>query len=871
MRALRALMLTGLFALLPALGAAQLLPPPAASRADVSTPASLPGKPAAKAGAQRVGTVEVELVADVARAAPGEPFRLALRLEHDPHWHTYWRNPGDSGLPTRFDPAGPAGASYGEIVWPAPRRLAIGPLANYGYEGEVLLARQVSLAGDASAARFEVHAQWLVCKDVCIPGEARLALDLPVGRSVEPAGTALLKKFDESVRRAPDTRMRLEAGWWQQGERAFLVMPAGTHAGRAEFFPYFEGRIRPAAPQLLVESSVAGSAGRPTGSAGTSGTAAAPLEVLALKLETMPAAAPQVSAQEAGAPRQDPGGLPQPPAGLLLLDGRPVEVGLRLMSEEPAPGRLLSTAEVVPAAPPAPGGLLKRLRASTSAFSNPSGTSPSSAASVARAFPSSALSGASSTLPLALVAALLGGLILNLLPCVFPVIGLKVLSFSQAAAGEAGLARRHALSFGAGVVLSFVALGAVLLGLRSAGEAAGWGFQMQSPLFVGAMALLFVLIGLNLFGVFETGLSLTRLTLPGRGLQTDRMTAAGAAAAPGLGNSFGTGVIAVLVATPCTAPFMGSAVGYTISSPPLQTLAVFAALGFGMAAPYLLLGSAPGLLRWLPKPGPWLQDFKQFLAFPMLATAAWLAWVLTLQAGADGLLRLLTSAILVAFVAWLYGRAQAAWFSGRSGPGWLGLAVAVLAGFATVWQLAQIGSSTSMTAQPASVTAATATAAATQGSAGGEWTGATRSAGEAGATGATGAAGAASEADGGVAVDSSALSGWQAWSAQKVSQALAQGRPVVVEFTAAWCISCQATKKLVLDRQVVREAFAADRVALLRADWTSRDPVITAELARFGRNGVPLYLVYHPKQSLPLMLPELLTVDILLAALADGR
>src|SRR5690606_18919459 len=224
-----------------------------------------------------------------------------------------------------------------------------------------------------------------------------------------------------------------------------------------------------------------------------------------------------------------------------------------------------------------------------------------------------------------------------------------------------------------GVVLAFLALGVIMLALRFAGEAAGWGFQMQSPVFVGAMALLFVLIGLNLFGVFEAGVLLTRLTPAPSGRVR------------GLGSSFGTGVVAVLVATPCTAPFMGSAVGYTLGSPPLHTLLVFAALGIGMALPYLVLGWAPGLLRRLPRPGGWLLTFKQLLAFPMLATAAWLAWVLTLQAGADGLLRLLRAAILLAFAAWVYGRAQQATLGGRVRPGMVGFAAAAVAGILTLW------------------------------------------------------------------------------------------------------------------------------------------------------------------------------------------
>ena len=781
--------------------------------------------PVAKPGPRRVDAVEAELVADVARAAPGEPFRLGLRLAHDPHWHTYWRNPGDSGLPTRFEPTGPAGADYGDIAWPAPRRLAIGNLANYGYEGELILAREVVLPTgfDAATARFEVHAQWLVCKDVCIPGEAALALELPVGPQVQPAAPRLAKLFDASASDAPQASARIEAGWWQQDARAMLLLPEGMAAGRVEFFPYFEGIIRPAAPQSLRDG------GR-----------------LALELETVATAE---------------GGVPAPPAGVLLLDGTAVEVGLQPLASEPAAGKVLSVAEVAPSAPPAGRSLLDRLRGGSGGESAPAASATgvgAQATAAARPFPSPAIGAASGTLTIALAGALLGGLILNLMPCVFPVIGLKVLSFSQAAAGSTRTARRHALSFSAGVVLAFLSLGMIMLALRFAGEAAGWGFQMQSPVFVGAMALLFVLIGLNLFGVFEAGVLLTRLTPApsGRG--------------EGLGSSFGTGVVAVLVATPCTAPFMGSAVGYTLGSPPLQTLLVFATLGIGMALPYLVLGWAPGLLRRLPRPGGWLLVFKQLLAFPMLATAAWLAWVLTLQAGADGLLRLLMAAILLAFAAWVYGRAQQAALGGRGRPGLVGFAAAAVAGTLTLWQLAQIGAmepaantvADAGSASPAAAVSANASNARPLGVPGAP--GGLRASEEAMAasTSSNGSGGPGESSDG---------PQWQPWSAEKVSQSLAQGRPVLVDFTAAWCISCQANKKLVLERDVVRRAFEARDVTLLRADWTRRDPAITAALASFGRNGVPLYLVYHSADQLPLMLPELLTVDIVLAALADGR
>ena len=602
--------------------------------------------PGARTGSQRVDAVDAELIADVARAVPGQPFRLGLRLKHDAGWHTYWRNPGDSGLPTRFEPVGPAGASYSAITWPAPQRLAIGGLANYGFEGEIVLSREVTLpvATDVKAARFEVLAQWLVCKDVCIPGEAALALEVPVAAAAVPAAADLRNLFDQNAARAPDPLAAGQAGWWQAGSVAYLMLPAGSAATRAEFFPYFEGVVRPAAPQTLVQMAAdaggtggAGAAGaiEAQGAAGTrdsggaGGTRAAGQEAagssadaglanetqspggervadaasaggpggagsvggagslggaggaggasarvgspsLALRLETVPALPPEGGGAggPAGSASAPVSTLPEPAAGLLLLDGKPLEVSLRRHLVEPVTGATVSIAEVAPPAPATSGGLLGRLRGPVSqpgAAPVPEG--------VARAYPASTLGAATQSLWIALAAAFAGGLILNLMPCVFPVIGLKVLSFSQASGGNPRVARLHSLAFSGGVVLSFLVLALMLLGLRSAGEAAGWGFQMQSPVFVGAMALLFVLIALNLSGVFEAGVSLTRLPVGLPIAPASRDTANGGAPGGSQGggtwHSFGTGALAVLVATPCTAPFMGSAVGYTITSTPL--------------------------------------------------------------------------------------------------------------------------------------------------------------------------------------------------------------------------------------------------------------------------------------------------------------
>lgn len=719
---------------------------PVTSAPSMSTPAgpatSLLGQAAtvARTGPQQVDSVEVELVAETSAVRAGEPVELGVRLKHAPHWHTYWRNPGDSGLPTQVDPTGPDGWTFGPLRWPAPMRLWVGPLANYGYEGEVVLPFSAtaprSIAG--ASVRVEVQVQWLVCKDVCIPGEARVALELPVADAgagdVRSRHAAL---FDAARRSIPDPAAPLVARWHREGGGVALSFdtPAGTAAlARAEFLPYEPGIVSAPAAQTL------------------SRTATGWRIDLALA---------------------DGAAVPDTMTGLLRADGRSIELQARADPNPPPSGTRVSVAER-----PATGD-----------------RAPLDAVAIV----------------IALLSGAVGGLILNLMPCVFPIVGLKVMGFARAAqGGDARRAtRRGALAFGAGVLVSFWALAALLLAFRAAGEAVGWGFQLQEPAFVAVMALLFVAVGLNFSGVYEIGTSLTRWG----GVGGDSTTGA-----------FAAGVLAVLVATPCTAPFMGSALGFTLAQPAVVTIAVFTAIGIGMAAPYVLLGFLPAALRMLPRPGRWMETLRQALAFPMYATAAWLAWVLAQQTGVDAMLRLLLAAVAVALAAWAWGRFAAG--SPRRpaiAAVFVGLGV-LLAG----WLLAPVVAGPAMAAGMPS---------------GGPPAAVARS------------------ADG---ID------WRPWSEREVDQARADGRVVFVDFTAAWCVSCQANKKLVLDRGPVVDAMQRLRVVALRADWTQRDPRITEALARHGRNGVPLYLVYTPGAATPTVLPELLTATRVIDAL-EGR
>ncbi|MEI8304157.1 MAG: thioredoxin family protein [Burkholderiales bacterium] len=747
--------------------------------------AALP-RPGAAQGT-RVEAVEVALVARDAAVVPGRPLQVALRIRHDPHWHSYWRNPGDSGLPTRLDWRLPAGWQAGEIRWPAPQRVLIGPLANHVYEDEVLLP--VILAVPAQAAgtvTLQVQAQWLMCRDVCIPGEASLSLSLPVQAAGEPPASAQRAAIDATLAGLPTAPLPAQA-LAAQG-RLSLRFASAAGLSRAEFFPYEEGRLQAAAPQRLSRL--------PDGSHRLDIPLAEPAPGEALALSATPRA-----------------------LGVIRLDDRVSEV-LAVAAAGPMPaGEPVSEAvgrQLLPA-----GG-----RAAVSgALSGPAGSG---------SLPGPAAPGALPTAPpgslwLALLFGALGGLILNLMPCVFPVVGLKVMGFVGHGPAQA---RRAAIAFAVGVLASFLGLAGLLLALRAAGEAVGWGFQLQSPMFVALLGLLFVAIALNFAGLFEVGMSLTRLG------GVEAAITAGSPARPGGGlpGAFGSGVLAVLVATPCTAPFMGSALGFTLGEPAPVVLAVFAAIAAGMALPYLVLGFAPALIARLPRPGRWMESLRQFMAFPMLASAAWLAWVLGQQAGIDAVFGLAIGAVLLALAGWILGRfVQPAVGGGRP------LAAALALG------LALVGVWVALQPLPVSPSAAGA------------------------GTAASGAA-AAVTADAASATPGAApATEWQPWSEARVAQAVAQGQPVFIDFTAAWCVSCQANKRLALERDAVREAFARAGVLRLRADWTRQDPAITAALARHGRNGVPLYLLHRPGQAQPLVLPEILTPGLLLEALGSLR
>ena len=682
---------------------------------------------------------------------PGKTVWLGLQLTHQPQWHTYWKNSGDSGLPTTLQWTLPAGLAAGEIAWPLPHKIPIGNLANYGYEDTVLLPVPLTLGPDfkppalASEIEIRLQASWLVCRRECIPEEGSFALKLPLRGSTALHSAA----FTAAMAAAPRPLMGPTGG--------ILPEPGARLDGQSLVLTVasLPAALRGKPLELFIETpEIIETAATPAQSwAGAVWTARVPL-----------------SAQRSSSPDRLP--------WLLVATQDGSRVGYQLTT---------SVAGSWPVAAP---------NAAAAAASSAS-LSPALQANAARvaAAPQTSLS-----LWAALAGALLGGLLLNLMPCVFPVLAIKLLGF--ASQGQNRRAQRNSgLAYSAGVLTSFVALGALMLALRGAGEQLGWGFQLQSPAVVAALALLFTLLGLNLAGLFEFG-----QFLPSRISTLE-------ARHPAL-NSALSGLLAVAVASPCTAPFMGASLGLALGLPSWQALLVFAAMGTGMALPFLAASLSPGLARKMPRPGPWMNTLRQALAFPMFATVVWLVWVLGQQSGIDGAAALLALLLVVSLLLWALGRSGA----GRVSLVWL--ATALLC--AMLWAL---GPLMLKSLPPASVLAERAGAAQTE------------------------------------------PGQWQAWTPQLAQQTLAQGRPVFIDFTAAWCVTCQYNKQTTLANAQVLADLQARQVLLLRADWTRRDPAITQALAELGRSGVPVYALYAPGKP-PQLLPEVLSAAALKAALA---
>ena len=683
--------------------------------------------------------VRAELVAHAPNGVQaGQTLWVGLQLQHQSEWHTYWRNPGDSGLPTQLAWTLPAGIQAGAISWPLPQKLRAGGLTNYGFDKTVLLAVPLTASRefkDIGSLDIRLHANWLVCRLECIPQEGDFQLRIPTQTSHAPLAAAFEAVLAQQPK--PVLSAKTDAQFDVQGKAQFISLrigglPAALQSHRLAVFPQDPEVLESASEQHPLASQ---------SWQGADWTAKLPLSNLR---QSSPTRLSLLLVDSQGAQQQG------------------LDITIPIPSAWPAvPDGLIADTSVTPLQPPA---------AEVGLWG----------------------------FVLALAGAFVGGLILNLMPCVLPILAIKVLSFAQHSRQH----RAHriaGLAYTGGVVLSFLLLGGGVLALRSAGEQLGWGFQLQSPWVVSALAVLFTLIALNLWGLFELGLVLPAswVTFQARHPVSDALL---------------SGVLAVAVASPCTAPFMGASLGLAMTMPAPQALAIFGSMGVGLALPYLLASWWPAVARRLPHPGPWMLMLRQLLAFPMLATVVWLLWVLGQQTSLDASTLLLAGLLGLSALVW------SARFRTRSGR-LLQLLFAVSLAWASVsWvQLLHEINGAASSNNSTSPTVGTPM--------------------------------------------------WQDWSQDKVAQSLAQNQPVFVDFTAAWCVTCQINKKTTLSSQTVLKDFQAHQVRLLRADWTRRDPAITTALKALGRSGVPVYVLYAPGHT-PLVLSELLSPGQIHEALA---
>jgi thiol:disulfide interchange protein DsbD len=657
------------------------------------------------------GHVQADLLSEPVVVQPGRDLLLGIRMRMEPGWHVYWRNPGDAGFSLSLKWERTDGVRLDSLLWPVPDTIAVTPLMTYGYQDSVVLLLPAHVESGATGVHLRAHARWLECHEVCVPGQADIGLDLPVGAPVGIDSTS---------------------GSFAAARAALPGIPPGWTV-RASF-----------SDSDLILS------GRGPGSAPTS-------------LRFFPS-------------RQ--GFADNAPAQ--VLDRTPDGFRLRVR-RDPFQRLVPDSVRGVLSRPDGWGGSLKGWEIAVA----PATLLPSDTARIA----ATAMASASDRFLPALVLAFLGGLLLNLMPCVLPVLSLKALSL---VAGRDNRHFLHGLAYTGGVLLSFLVLAGILVALRRGGEALGWGFQMQSPRTVAILSLLMALMALSLWGVFEPGASFAGL---------------GSSSARGFLGSFLTGVLATVVATPCTAPFMGSAIGWALLLPDARVFAVFAALGLGLAAPYLAISGVPAARRFLPRPGEWMVVLKQAFGFAMAATAVWLAWIVGRLAGSDAIALVATLWVVVALGAWILGRGALPHHSS------IGRNLARLA------FLVLVGGSVAAAARwlPAEV------------------------------------------------VRNPAASAAEAFHEGTLGNLRSSGKPWLLVFTADWCLSCQVNERVALRTSAVERALAEKGVRVVVADWTARDSSVSRALESFGRQGVPFYVLSDGRTERTL--PEILTESTVLSAL----
>ncbi len=675
-------------------------------------------------------------------AAPGSQILAGVRLTMPDGWHTYWRNPGDSGMATEIDWQLPKGVTAGEIRWPIPEKYESEGFYTYVYHDEVVLLVPLTVSADAPMGPTEIRAKvkWLECKEVCLPGGGDVNASLTIAAAGRSSSNAAVLETWQKKLPQPADDLGVSAHWESTGvdERPLIIQsqfPEG--AVLTDFLPYLKSGYEIGAPTEVVSKNASEVRLRK--------------KVLVFEEDAWPTAINGILVGKAG------------DNAVAYEITRKIESGATVASTVAGgPVGDTITGVVVPKI----GSLWQNL-----------------------------------------FYAFLGGLILNIMPCVLPVISLKILGFVQQSKESPGRVRTLGLIYGLGVLVSFLVLAAVVIGLQQAGKAAGWGMQFQNPQFLVVITVLVTLVAMNLFGVFEFNL--------GGGAMNAASKLSGG---EGSGGAFFNGVLATILATPCTAPFLAPALGFAFAQPPILIVVFFLTIGAGLAFPYVVLSFQPAWLKFLPKPGAWMEKFKIAMGFPMLATAFWLFSLASNRFGKSGTLWLGLFLVLLALGAWIYGEFVQRGRKARMIAGIIA-AMVVLMGYVFTlegqlhWRVKPVASASNATIE-----------------------------------------------SGGIA--------WQPWSSEAVAKAQAAGRPVFVDFTADWCVTCQVNKKTSIEIESVRKKLKEINAVTLLGDFTVEDPLIYAELQKFGRAGVPLVLVYSADATQePKLLPEALTPGTVLSAL----
>jgi thiol:disulfide interchange protein len=664
--------------------------------------------------------VKAELVADTSAIIPGKPFMVGLLLRMVPGWHTYWKFPGDAGIPTELKWKLPGSWKVGEIKWPIPLKLSEpGDILIYGYHDEVLLMQEIVPSTSVSdpAVKLAADASWLVCEKICIPGSKSLQVELPISTTSIPANSKLFDRFRRLLPKDWPGSEVATSKWSRNGSTLRLDVTSATLANypALDFYPLPEANVVVGHPSVESRSGNEISFRIPLESADQSVSSINGLVVFAQSANgndrgawSVPAMAPVAAVESA------------PARGILTF----------------------------------------------------------------------------------LLFGFIGGFILNLMPCVLPVISLKIFGFIQQAGQSRQKILRSGIAFTAGIFAWFIGLALILIALKAAGHQITWAFQFTNAYFVLFMSIVVLVFALNLFGVFEISLPQSAM----RGLL-------GASGPGGEAGSFFQGVFATVLATPCTAPFLGTALGFAFAQSAGIILAMFVAIAAGMSAPYLLLSAQPAWLRFLPQPGPWMLRVKQFMGFLLLATLLFLLYVLGAQRGTDAVIWASCFLLAISIVCWIKGAfiTPTASATGRAVAGVAMLTLLVASSFYFI--------------------------------------------------------GAKFRSSKLAAIQSEAAGDWRPFTPERLQTELNQGHLVFVDFTAAWCLTCKFNEASVLESDTVREAFQRHNVTKLKADWTNGDPVITKLLQQFGRPGVPLYVLYPGKSEKPVVFPELLTKSIVLEKL----